>query len=243
MSDALVIEAVRKTITVDCVVEEAFRVFTTDAISWWPIDSHSIHGAIVLEAVAGRVILAVTTSSAWVSAGIGRVTVTGVPPSFTLTVAPTGSLGVNTFGLEVSNINTTGPGTNTVLNLNPVNDTTVGPLSGFINTPTSGTNTATILPNDALFSRRYGRVILLRGYVLTHPELFATIRARDTSRFKQFRSGIRQLDEEGVVQVLRDPELGDTAPVLAAVGPMQFEVATHRMEHEFGAPTELSTTT
>ena len=34
MSDALVIEAIRKTITVDCVVEEAFRVFTTDAVSW-----------------------------------------------------------------------------------------------------------------------------------------------------------------------------------------------------------------
>lgn len=44
MSDALVIEAVRKAITVDCVVEEAFRIFTTDAISWWPLDSHSIHG-------------------------------------------------------------------------------------------------------------------------------------------------------------------------------------------------------
>ena len=44
MSDALVIEAVRKTITVDCVVEEAFRVFTTDAVSWWPLVSHSIHG-------------------------------------------------------------------------------------------------------------------------------------------------------------------------------------------------------
>jgi hypothetical protein len=36
-----------------------------------------------------------------------------------------------------------------------------------------GTNTATILPNDALFSRRYGRVILMRGNVLTHSELFA----------------------------------------------------------------------
>jgi hypothetical protein len=36
-----------------------------------------------------------------------------------------------------------------------------------------GTNTATILPNDALFSRRYGRVILMRGSILTHPELFA----------------------------------------------------------------------
>ena len=43
MSDALVIEVVRKTVTVDCAVEEAFRVFTTDALSWWPVESHSIH--------------------------------------------------------------------------------------------------------------------------------------------------------------------------------------------------------
>jgi peptide chain release factor 3 len=43
--------------------------------------------------------------------------------------------------------------------------------------------------------------------------------------------GIAQLDEEGVVQVLRDPDLGDQAPVLAAVGPMQFDVAKwHRLE-------------
>jgi peptide chain release factor 3 len=74
------------------------------------------------------------------------------------------------------------------------------------------------------------------------PELFSSIRVRDTGRFKQFRSGIRQLDEEGVVQVLRDPDLGDQAPMLAAVGQMQFEVATHRLEHEFGAPVELSPT-
>ena len=64
----------------------------------------------------------------------------------------------------------------------------------------------------------------------------------DTGRFKQFRQGIAQLDEEGVVQVLRDPDLGDQAPVLAAVGPMQFEVAVHRLENEFGAPVELSPT-
>jgi peptide chain release factor 3 len=74
------------------------------------------------------------------------------------------------------------------------------------------------------------------------PELFATIRARDTAKFKQFRSGISQLDEEGVVQVLRDPDLGDQAPMLAAVGQMQFEVAVHRLEQEFGAPVELSPT-
>lgn len=43
MSDALVIEVVRKTVTVDCAIEEAFRIFTTDARSWWPVESHSIH--------------------------------------------------------------------------------------------------------------------------------------------------------------------------------------------------------
>jgi peptide chain release factor 3 len=74
------------------------------------------------------------------------------------------------------------------------------------------------------------------------PEHFVVARVRDTARFKQFRRGVAQLDEEGVVQVLRDQDLGDQAPMLAAVGPMQFEVAAHRLEHEFGAPAELSAT-
>jgi hypothetical protein len=51
MSKSLVIETVRKTVTVDCVVEEAFRVFTADARSWWPVATHSIHGEGVQEIV------------------------------------------------------------------------------------------------------------------------------------------------------------------------------------------------
>jgi uncharacterized protein YndB with AHSA1/START domain len=51
MSESLVIEAVRRTVTVDCTVEEAFRVFTAGATSWWPVDTHSIHGAAVQEVV------------------------------------------------------------------------------------------------------------------------------------------------------------------------------------------------
>jgi hypothetical protein len=35
------------------------------------------------------------------------------------------------------------------------------------------TNTATILPNDPLFSRRYGRTILLRANIMKNPVLFA----------------------------------------------------------------------
>ena len=71
------------------------------------------------------------------------------------------------------------------------------------------------------------------------PEHFAVCHSKDPSKHKQFRKGISQLDSEGVVQVLRSERRGDGTPVLAAVGPMQFEVAVHRMEHEFGAPIEL----
>ena len=71
------------------------------------------------------------------------------------------------------------------------------------------------------------------------PEHFAVARAEDSGRYKQFRKGIEQLDQEGVVQVLRSDLRGDQAPVLAAVGPMQFEVAEHRMRADFGAPVRL----
>jgi peptide chain release factor 3 len=71
------------------------------------------------------------------------------------------------------------------------------------------------------------------------PEHFAVCHSRDAAKHKQFRRGIEQLDSEGVVQVLRSDRRGDGTPVLAVVGPMQFEVATHRMEHEFGAPVDL----
>jgi peptide chain release factor 3 len=71
------------------------------------------------------------------------------------------------------------------------------------------------------------------------PEHFAVCRAVDSGRYKQFRRGIAQLEQEGTVQVLRSQLRGDQAPVLAAVGPMQFEVAEHRMASEFSAPVRL----
>ena len=67
------------------------------------------------------------------------------------------------------------------------------------------------------------------------PEHFAIFRPRDAGRAKQFRRGITMLDQEGVVQVLVSDRRGAQSPVLAAVGPMQFDVAAHRLENEFGA--------
>jgi peptide chain release factor 3 len=72
------------------------------------------------------------------------------------------------------------------------------------------------------------------------PEHFGVVRCKDAGKYKQFRRGIDQLDTEGVVQVLASDLRGDQAPVLAAVGPLQFDVVLHRLEHEFGAKSELS---
>jgi peptide chain release factor 3 len=72
------------------------------------------------------------------------------------------------------------------------------------------------------------------------PEHFAVVRCKDAGKYKQFRRGIDQLDTEGVVQVLSSDLRGDQAPVLAAVGPLQFDVVLHRLELEFGAKSELS---
>jgi peptide chain release factor 3 len=71
------------------------------------------------------------------------------------------------------------------------------------------------------------------------PEHFAVVRGKEAGKAKQFRRGIEQLDTEGVVQVLSSDRRGDQAPVLAAVGPLQYDVVLHRLEHEFGARAEL----
>jgi len=71
------------------------------------------------------------------------------------------------------------------------------------------------------------------------PEHFAVVRGIGAGKQKQFRRGIEQLDTEGVIQVLSSDLRGDQAPVLAAVGPLQFDVVLDRLEHEFGARAEL----
>jgi peptide chain release factor 3 len=72
------------------------------------------------------------------------------------------------------------------------------------------------------------------------PEHFVLARNRDAGKYKQFRRGHRQLAEEGVVKVLERAHTGLQEPVLGAVGPLQFQVAEHRMEHEFGAPLSVT---
>lgn len=97
-------------------------------------------------------------------------------------------------------------------------------------------NAASLRVGDSLY---VDRKVVFPPIPSFAPEHFAVCRAQDSGRYKQFRRGIEQLEQEGVVQVLRSDRRGDQAPVLAAVGPMQFEVVEHRMAGEFSAPVRL----
>jgi peptide chain release factor 3 len=70
------------------------------------------------------------------------------------------------------------------------------------------------------------------------PECFAYLRNPQPSNFKKFRLGLDQLMREGVAR--RFESVGSVGSaqsrvLLAAVGPLQFEVLKHRLEGEYGA--------
>ena len=71
------------------------------------------------------------------------------------------------------------------------------------------------------------------------PEAFAYLHNPNTAKFKQFRQGLDQLLQEGVIQALYLRDSAAKVPVLAAVGPLQFEVVQFRLESEYGAVSRL----
>jgi peptide chain release factor 3 len=71
------------------------------------------------------------------------------------------------------------------------------------------------------------------------PEFFAVVRCPDTARRKQFDRGLKQLIEEGAIQVFNDPSAVRREPILAAVGELQFDVVRFRLESEYNAPSDL----
>jgi peptide chain release factor 3 len=71
------------------------------------------------------------------------------------------------------------------------------------------------------------------------PEAFSYLQNPNTAKFKQFRQGLDQLLQEGVIQALYLRHSASKIPLLAAVGPLQFEVAKYRLETEYGAESRL----
>jgi peptide chain release factor 3 len=71
------------------------------------------------------------------------------------------------------------------------------------------------------------------------PEAFAFIRNNVAAKYKQLRTGLQQLAEEGVIQAFDLFDEAVATTLLGAVGPLQFEVVVHRLRSEYGAEPRL----
>ncbi|MFW9168417.1 peptide chain release factor 3 [Corynebacterium striatum] len=95
-------------------------------------------------------------------------------------------------------------------------------------------NAGSLAPGDTIYA---GKKVQFKPMPQFAPEAFRILRAKSLGDYKAFRKGLDQLAAEGVVQILRNETRGDAAPVMAAVGPMQFEVMQARMEVEYNVET------
>ena len=73
------------------------------------------------------------------------------------------------------------------------------------------------------------------------PEVFAYLNNPQPANSKKFRLGLEQLMQEGVVQMLYLGTGQVKTALLAAVGPLQFEVVQYRMRAEYQAESQLET--
>jgi peptide chain release factor 3 len=83
------------------------------------------------------------------------------------------------------------------------------------------------------------RAILFDEIPRFPPEVFAYISNPNSADSKKYRAGLEQLLQEGVVQSFSARSAPPGATLLAAVGPLQFEVVQWRLKSEYGAESRL----
>ncbi len=84
-----------------------------------------------------------------------------------------------------------------------------------------------------------GKKLEYEGIPCFSPEMFSYIKNPNPSKFKQFQKGIKELREEGAIQIMYSTDDFKRDPILAAVGQLQFEVVQFRMLSEYGVETSL----
>ena len=90
---------------------------------------------------------------------------------------------------------------------------------------------------DTIYS---GAPVRFRDLPRFPAEHFGRIRLQDT-RHKQFDEGLRQLEEEGLMQVLYVSS-NRREPIVGVVGALQFEVIVSRLQTEYGVATQIEPT-
>ena len=76
-----------------------------------------------------------------------------------------------------------------------------------------------------------GEALGFKGIPYFAPEMFRTARSRDPLKSKQLQKGLRELGEEGAIQVF-ESKIGNNL-LLGAVGQLQFEVVAARLQSEY----------
>jgi len=71
------------------------------------------------------------------------------------------------------------------------------------------------------------------------PECFAYLHNPTPSNYKRFQNGLDQLIQEGLVHRFTIAGAAQNTPLLAAVGPLQFDLVHYRLESEYGALARL----
>jgi len=66
------------------------------------------------------------------------------------------------------------------------------------------------------------------------PEAFMRISTVNAMKRKQFLKGLKQLSEEGSIQVFKRPFTGSEDVIIGVVGALQFEVLEYRLNNEYG---------
>jgi peptide chain release factor 3 len=82
-----------------------------------------------------------------------------------------------------------------------------------------------------------GAPLRLPGVPRFPAEHFGRVRLQDT-RSKQFDDGLRQLEEEGLMQVFY-VATGRREPIVGVVGALQFDVITSRLQTEYGVEVQI----
>lgn len=71
------------------------------------------------------------------------------------------------------------------------------------------------------------------------PEMFSKVTVTDALKRQKLQKGLKELSEEGAIQLFFDPIVGMQDPLIGVVGELQFEVLKYRLEDEYNLETKL----
>jgi peptide chain release factor 3 len=72
------------------------------------------------------------------------------------------------------------------------------------------------------------------------PEMFARVEVAEVMKRKSLEKGLDQLAQEGAVQLFYEIGVGSAAPIIGAMGQLQFDVLEHRMASEYKVALRLT---